>query len=873
MNAQRAAGPGGWGGWFALRWLAGWLLAVALAPVALAQTPATAAGRGYVEQVVTLAMPRQLVLSGWVAPERPNVFVTNLIVRVAGQEIYRGRMHRDERPDVVQSTGRRDWLPSGFRATIALPDDLPAGAQPLEVGVRLGDGSTFVLNAAPGTDRVQVPALPRPSRRALLAAVLALLGPLTILLFADPIERIARRQGWRAGLAPKAFAASTALAFALLVALGLTGSSLALTFRDAAPQAAVVAPIGAIAWAGEPRPVRSDEWQVITPLALAQLAHTPKWPVVNRHLGPAGENMLVIGMTGVPVAHPSAWARPATWGFFVLDLRRALAWYWWFPFFACFGAVVLLLQRVFALDWRIAAGLSATVALAPYSVVFSGWPAYTVGFAAAALLLAERLLRARGWLPASASGAALGLALAGYALVLYPAWQISLAWLFGGAALAWGWRERHSLVFGRAQALGALLALLVLGLLLGSWWHGAQDAIEAIRGTVYPGQRSAEVGGDIDRWFLAKGLLSPLTMYLPSAATNASDAGSFVFLLPATGAALLLAGWRARRVDPVALAVLAFLLMALSFMFIGWPAAIAKATLWNSTTSYRMDLALGVAQVLLLAWLLAPHPSETSAPTGLSTHTTRFVAALIAVGTTLPTLWQLQKVPPEIQSVLTPPFLLLTLAALGACAYLLLMRRTRAFAALFCGWTLASALPFNPLGQAPQSLALDAGLAKHLGQGAALDPAARRVAVIDQRNWAMTLPTLGVPVFNSVFYHPQPSLWRTLDPDGNFRVLHNRYQRLLLTLGPVEGPATHRIDSPRLDEVVVTLDAARFDFSLLDAAFVLAPPRDGEALKANGTLMRVDTGAAGHVLYRVSPAAAADRGRPGTPQPPQPTNE
>lgn len=859
MSVQRGVQPGGWCAQVVLCWLTALCLAVLLAPAAFAQTASAAAGRGHVEEASTSAEPRQLVLSGWIAPERPNVFVTNLIVQVAGQEIYRGRMHRFERPDVVQSTGRRDWLLSGFHATISLPLGLPTGPQPLEVSVRLGDGSTFALNPAPRAARVLVPALTQPPRSALLAALLALLVPLAVLVFADPIERVAGRQGWRAGLAPKAFAASVAGSFALLVALGLTGSSLALVFHDAPPQSAVVAPVGQVPWAGEPRPVRSDEWQVITPLALAQLAHQPRLPVLNRNLGPDGENMLVIGMTGVPVAHLSALAKPATWGFFVLDLRRALAWYWWFPFFACFGALALLLRRLFALDWRIAVGLSTTIALAPYAVVFSGWPAYIVFFAAAALLLAERLLHARRWLPAAGLGAALGLALTGYALVLYPAWQISLAWLFGSLALGWGWNQRRMLVFGRVQAVGMLLALVVLAVLLGSWWHSAHDAVEAIRGTVYPGQRSAEVGGDIDRWFLVKGLLSPLTMYLPSAATNASDAGSFLFMLPAAGIAVLLAWWRARRIDGVPVAIATFLLMALSFMFIGWPVWLASATLWSSTTSYRMDLALGVAQVLLLAWLLAPRQqAEPSSPL-LASNTVRFIAALIALGTILPTVWQLQRVPPEIQSVLTPAFLLLTLAALGASAYLLLMRQTRAFTALFCGWTLASAVPFNPLAQAPQALVLDPELARQMEQGATAETVQRRMAVIDQRNWAMTLPAAGVPVLNGVFYHPQPGLWRKLDPDGKQRVLHNRYQRLLLTLGSLEGRAAHRIDSPRLDEVVVTLDPARFDFSLLDSAFVLAPLTDAGRLRANATLMQVETASAGHVLYRIVPSATAAR--------------
>ena len=833
------------------------LLTLALAaPAALAQAATTSmAGRGHLEQASVAAQARELTLTGWAAPEQPNVFVTNLIVRIGAQEIYRGRMHRLERPDVVRNTGRLDWLASGFRATIALPADLPGGLQPLAVGMRLGDGREFPLVAVPAAEQVQVPVFAQPSGLALLAALLALGTPLLVLVAAGPIARVAQRRGWPAGRVPTWFAASTALSFALLVGSGFTGSSLALLFRDAAPETAVVAPFGNKPWVGELRGVRSDEWQVITPLALAQLAHDPPLPVRNRNLGIDGQNMLVVGMTGVPALHLSALARPATWGFFALDLRRALAWYWWFPFFACFGVVAWLLQRLFTgLDWRIAAGLSASVAFAPYSVVFSGWPAYTVFFAVAALLLLERLLRARHWLLAAAAGSAAGLALAGFALVLYPAWQISLAWLLAPLALAWGWRERRQLVLGRAQVIGALLALLVLAVLLGSWWIGAHDAIQAMRATVYPGQRSAEVGGDIDRWFLLKGLLSPLTMYLPSAATNAADAGSFVFLLLPAAGALLLAWWRTRQVDGVALVAAGFIALVLSFMFVGWPAGLAKATLLSSTTSYRMDLALGLAQVLLLGWLLAPQQQQQPVA-GPAPAATRVVAALLAPLTVALAAWQWRLLPPELQAVLTPAFQLLTLAALATCVWLLLTQRRRAFAALFCGWTLASALPFNPLGQAPRSLVPAPGFAALMDR---TEPtgAPGRVAVLDQRNWAMTLPTAGFAVLSSVFYHPQTSLWQRLDPDGSRRVLYNRYQRLLLTVGTLEGAAAHRIDSPRLDEVVVTLDPARFDFRLLDSAFVLAPPRDANALQANPSLERVGAGEEGYALYRVVTAAA-----------------
>lgn len=80
--------------------------------------------------------------------------------------------------------------------------------------------------------------------------------------------------------------------------------------------------------------------------------------------------MLVVGMTGVPVAHISAVAKPATWGFFLFDLRQALAWYWWFPFFWLPDRSVVGFFALFDLNWKISAGLATSFAFAPMPSFF-----------------------------------------------------------------------------------------------------------------------------------------------------------------------------------------------------------------------------------------------------------------------------------------------------------------------------------------------------------------------------------------------------------------------------------------------------------------------------------------------------------------------
>jgi hypothetical protein len=743
----------------------------------------------------------------------------------------------------MRATGRPDWSQSGFRVRVALPSSL-AGTQPVTAAMHLSNGAEVELTVAEQARTVAISKPAMPSLRARIALYAAGALPLLAFAFAPWLAVHTKRKRLSASAW---FGMAVAASFVLLVAGGWTGSSLPLAFDEPA-----IAQQDGVPWAGKPQSMRSDEWQVITPLALAQIAHSPAFPVVNRNLGGDGQNMLVIGMTGVPVLHLSALAKPATWGFFVLDLRRALAWYWWAPFFACFAATWLLLKRMFAADWRVAALLALTVAYSPYSVVFSGWPAHTISFAAAALLVADAAWRARSLTRACAMGALAGLCAAGFALALYPAWQIALAYLFVPLTVAWLASQRKLYAPGRPQVMAALTAVLIVAVVMGSWWWDARDAIASIRATVYPGQRSVEAGGDADRWLLIKGLMSPVTMYRESTMLwGAVDAASVVlFLLPTFAAALL--RWRAvRRVDAVGAVLVGYVILLLCVLFVGLSPTVARLSLWGAVPSHRLDLALGFAQVLLLAWLASPAPVRvgTADLQGVAVWPSAAVAALAAVHALL--LYRL--LPPAISEMLPPSYVLMLLAITGAGAWLLMQARYGALASLYAAVTLVASIPFNPLSQAAGAITPATELVNAV---AALPPAAHgrhSISVIAERNRAMVLPAVGVPVVNSVFYYPQKSLWQSLDPERTHATLWNRYQRVLFTLGPLPADApAHKIDSPRLDEVLVTMDPHRFDFRLLKGQAVLSAARDVAALQQNASL-RVAKATAGWTLFEVLP--------------------
>ncbi|CUS25915.1 Uncharacterized protein LACOL_0607 [Paucilactobacillus oligofermentans DSM 15707 = LMG 22743] len=75
---------------------------------------------------------------------------------------------------------------------------------------------------------------------------------------------------------------------------------------------------------GQTRTVRSDEWKVQTPLALAQ--YYDDFKVHNSNISNDGQNMIL--QYNAPVKDISIIGKPFNWGFLFLKPDRALSWYW-----------------------------------------------------------------------------------------------------------------------------------------------------------------------------------------------------------------------------------------------------------------------------------------------------------------------------------------------------------------------------------------------------------------------------------------------------------------------------------------------------------------------------------------------------------------
>lgn len=815
-------------------------LHLAPAQAATADAAAQSVDRAFLDQVMVDQAAHTVRLTGWAVSRSGKVGNPTLDVRVGGRTIYSGPGQTQPRPDVAKQTGHEEWLDSGWTVSVPLTSGINPGDKSLLVTVRFGDEAPIVSHpSAPQNASINIPA-ERPRVRVRVALLIAALLPLCGFLFAPSLTRLFAKVTGRRVLQPVPTAVGCVLSFVILVAMGVSGSSLS---EVQAPLP--IAGLETTVIANSARNIRSDEWLVLSTMAIGQARHSPAFPIVNKNLGPNGQNMLVVGMTAVPVWRISALARPATWGYFFLPLPQAFAWHWWLPIFGCVLGLWACFCVLFPGNWRVCLALSGCFVASPYVVAWSYWPAYVTMFATIAFASLIALLKAqRGW---KMLGYALlvGISTSGFILTLYPAWQVPIGYLFLlllGTVL---YRDRHELRFSAANLACVAIGLVIAGAAVVSWWLDAHGAVAAMMATLYPGQRSAELGGGIDSWYFARGVTNFTTLYADlSGVSNSSEVASFLYLTLPTLVGAVLSRAYSGKSKQVFYALVAFLVFASLYQFVGFPLWLAKLSLWGRTFASRVDLAAGIASIALLGCVLARDhdKGDTDAPAAV-TH--KLIAAAAAAMWVAIVWWSFSFAPEPIVRLFTRPTLVALLVVLGACSYLLAVRWTWTFLVSYFVVLMYSTSAFNPL----TVVSATARPVTAHSDGTECGVAGGRTLVLGSNVPAMALMASGCPILDGVSYYPQMNLWQSLDPDGHQIAMYNRYQRLLFDLDDLNGSPQAEITAPQLDTVRVRFDSRAFDFARLPISHVLIESGKMRDLRLNGSLREVASPLPGFAMF------------------------
>ena len=520
---------------------------------------------------------------------------------------------------------------------------------------------------------------------------------------------------------------------------------------------------------GTAREIRSDEFAVWTPMAIAQ--DHAGYPAVNPLIG-NGTDTLWVSIGGLPAWNAATLFKPLYWGFLLLGAAKGLSFLYALRF-------VLLFLVSFELALRYTQGnkwysltIGVLLTFAPYvQWLLSQSIAEVLIFGQGMVLCLWRYLDADKDWQRTLWGVGLAWCLGCYVMIAYPAWLISVLYFLLAFMVALLVISRKRLRL-RRNALRLGLPLLCAAALLGVIvWQG-WDALSRVMGSAYPGHRF-ETGG----YFYINQRIGLGSMFLPmmTSVQNPCDLANFISLPPLGALLALLVLIRERKRDPLLIALLLTEAFFLAYFLFGFPAWLAKATFLYQCQPVRCVAAVGLTDTVLLFRGLS-----------LSGAKRRVTCAGLTLITTGLSAWLMYTVLPD------KALLIAGCAGLTALLSGLLAgsagRSPRLAAFGLCCVMLVVGGQVNPVQQGISPVT-ELDTVKTIQAVNAPDDA---VWIVESAYPQMQVPLFaGVHAINSTQEYPDLALWRKLDPEGTSEAIYNRFAHIGMLL--TDEPTTFEL--------------------------------------------------------------------------------
>jgi len=566
---------------------------------------------------------------------------------------------------------------------------------------------------------------------------------------ASRLSRVGRRLSEdhliRFSLKTQLFCALGLLLFVGLVAFRIHGSSVEMWNVYVPSDRAGVTNASLIA--GRPKAIRSDEWVVAT----TKLLHD--------YVDPAGQTLSAKALDVVS---------PWSWGFHVLGLERGFSFMWDFWLLGSVYAFFFLVMLLTGGNSRVSLFSSLFLFFSSYN----RWCDITVFVTTFSVVTVCLIcfLRSRKRLNIWLSFILLCVFGLKFVLLLYPPWQVTLVYLML-FILAGSLLKKGSLGDLRVHSR-TKIALATAGS-VGAGGAGAlgyitnREVIEAMSATVYPGQR-VSLGGDVGLYRFFSGYLDQFFNEKRFFIMNISESAAFIMLFPFAIVAVLLERWfsKGRRVQPLVLALIAYLVALSAYMLLGYGPLLSRALLLSYVPGYRALIGLGLAGILLVAVYVAEPPSGK-----VPLWAKGMLAALAFCGLTAFAIgFQGRYGYPHWVAAL--PVCVAVAVAVGA-----MMFRARAlFYVIMLLLVVAPSLNSNPI-----AVGLEPIYGKRLVQAvtriAAANPGVRWL-VYGDLSYPDIVRAAGADVLNGVRFPPESATLRLLDPTGAHAEVWNRFAHI-----------------------------------------------------------------------------------------------
>lgn len=346
---------------------------------------------------------------------------------------------------------------------------------------------------------------------------------------------------------------------------------------------------------GIPRPIRSDEWLVFTPMSISQ--EQSGFPAISHLMrGVATDTTMVYAQPSWSIA---TLFRPTLWGFLFLGASRGISFFWCGRLIALFMASFEC-ARIFTNDnRRLSAAYAVLVTLSP---ITQWW--FAINSIAELLIFGQLLVIGMHHYLNNNTPSAWAVIMpwlgGGFILSIYPAWQVPLFFVFlaMGASLFIDWIKAGKPPVRKTSKIILTISIGACICLVGIALFQALDTIKAVSSSVYPGGR-LETGGGLAPIYFNYGSSILSAIDLSGALPNVCEQAAFYSLAPC-GIIISLYLLARGSKDHLTVALLVVQALFLVYGFFGLPPFLTKVTLLSNAQTGRLVLGVGLVDLMLL---------------------------------------------------------------------------------------------------------------------------------------------------------------------------------------------------------------------------------------------------------------------------------
>lgn len=527
---------------------------------------------------------------------------------------------------------------------------------------------------------------------------------------------------------------------------------------------------------GTERTIRSDEWAVTTPLIFSQSFNGFKY---FSNLLRGGTSTDAFSLYGLPTINILEIFRPFHIGYIVLGIERGFSFFWVARFVLLFLVTFEFGMIIFNKNKRLSIIGAFMVSLSP---IVEWWFA-TNGtaeifiYGELALILLYKYMNTDNFKQRILYLFLAMICAGGYILVLYPAFQIPMFFVFLMLAIYIIVTNYKNTKISRKDIISIIVTVLIFICLMVYFFVMSKDTITTTMNTVYPGSRVETGGGAfrkyityIDNVFLPYKEIGTVNSEKNILSHSAKEAVMFS-LFPLGIIFAIVSMIKNKKADLFTILLLIPYIIIGIFCFFEVPTWFAKITFLSFSAPQRAIIALGFIDILLLLRELSKERKTSKI----------FVSLIIALALSLLLVIICRVLNPDYVGKILAVFLFVMCFVLFGSAILYNTKYGKyIFTLAIIGTMLIAGFTVNPISSGINVIS-DSPILQ----------VAQDINENEEGIWladALAFPCpnylemAGCSVINATNIYPNLELWKSLDENNKYEEVYNRYAHVYMEI-------------------------------------------------------------------------------------------